>query len=41
LDVLGLPDGLEDPVGEPQPEQVLDRLQAQEVVGAEGGLPPT
>jgi hypothetical protein len=36
LDVLGVPDGLEDPVGEPQPEDVLDGLQAQEVVGPEG-----
>ena len=40
LDVLGMPDGLEDPVGEAQPEQVLDSLQAQKMVGAEGCLLP-
>ena len=35
-----MPDGLEDPVGEAQPEQVLDSLQAQKMVGAEGCLLP-
>jgi hypothetical protein len=38
LNMAGVPDRLEDAVGEPQPEQVLDSLQAQEVVGAEGRL---
>jgi hypothetical protein len=38
LDVPGMPDGLEDTVGEPQPEQVLNGLRAQEVVRAEDRL---
>jgi hypothetical protein len=40
LDVPGVPHRLKDPVGEAQPEQVLDGLQAQEVVGEEDRIRP-
>ena len=35
VDVLAVPDGFEEPVGEPEGQDVLGRLLAQEVVDAE------
>ncbi len=38
LDVVAVPQQLEDAVGEAEPQNVLDRLQVQEVVDAEDGV---